>query len=46
MHNLDPFYHRLNQYNVAENPNSPYNGKEYNFDLYSENIYGYYIDPH
>lgn len=46
MHNIEPFYRWLNQYNVAEDTNSPYNGKEYNFDLYSENIYGYYIDPH
>jgi hypothetical protein len=24
---------------------SPFYGKEYNYDLYSENIYGYFIDP-
>jgi hypothetical protein len=46
MHNIEPFYRWLNVYNVAEDPQSPYDGKEYNFDLYSENIYGYYIDPH
>jgi len=46
MHNIEPYYNWLKYYNVAEDPNSPYDGKEYNFDLYSENIYGYYIDPH
>lgn len=46
MHNIEPFYRWLNLYNVSEDPNSPYDGKEYIFDLYSENIYGYYIDPH
>lgn len=46
MHTIEPFYRWLSAYNVAEDPNSPYDGKEYNFDLYSENIYGYYIDPH
>lgn len=46
MHNIEPYYSWLKYYNVAEDPNSPYEGKEYNFDLYSEHIYGYYIDPH
>ena len=46
MHEIEPYYQWLKFYNVAEDANSPYDGKEYNFDLYSENIYGYYIDPH
>lgn len=46
MHQIEPYYNWLKYYNVAEDPNSPYHGKEYNFDLYSETIYGYYIDPH
>ena len=46
MHDIEPYYNWLKYYNVAEDPNSPYDGKQYNFDLYSENIYGYYIDPH
>jgi len=46
MHNIEPYYNWLKYYNVAEDPNSPYDGKEYNFERYSENIYGYYIDPH
>lgn len=45
MHQIEP-YHNWNQYyDSSEDPNSPFYGKEYNYDLYSENIYGYYIDP-
>ena len=32
-------------YEVSEDKMSPYFGQEYNFDLYSEEIYGYFIDP-
>ncbi len=46
MHQIEPYYSWLKYYNTAEDPNSPFDGKEYNFDLYSETIYGYYIDPH
>ncbi|WP_339699907.1 hypothetical protein [uncultured Roseivirga sp.] len=46
MHTIEPHYGWLKYYNVAEDENSPYDGKSYNFDLYSETIYGYYIDPH
>lgn len=39
-------YERWNQYyNSSYDDRSPFAGKEYNYDLYSENIYGYYIDP-
>ncbi|MEQ9403660.1 MAG: hypothetical protein RIM99_08760 [Cyclobacteriaceae bacterium] len=39
-------YERWNQYyNSSYDEKSPFVGKEYNYDLYSENIYGYYIDP-
>ena len=45
MHTLTP-YERWNQYyNSSYDDRSPFAGKEYNYDLYSENIYGYYIDP-
>lgn len=46
MHQIEPFYRWLKYYNVANDPNSPYEGKQYNHELYSETIYGYYIDPH
>lgn len=45
MHQIEPYYRWLTVYNPAEDDNSPFYGKEYNFDLYSDTIYGYYIDP-
>jgi hypothetical protein len=45
MHEIEPYYNWLNYYNPAEDQLSPFYGKEYNFDQYSETIYGYYIDP-
>jgi hypothetical protein len=30
---------------AEEDPRSPFFGKEYNYQQYSENIYGYFIDP-
>lgn len=45
MHKIMP-YERWNQYyNSSHDERSPFAGKEYNYELYSENIYGYYIDP-
>lgn len=45
MHQIEPYYSWLKYYDSSEDENSPFTGKEYNYDLYSENIYGYYIDP-
>jgi hypothetical protein len=45
MHTIEPYYNWLKYYNSAEDERSPFYGKEYNYDLYSETIYGYYIDP-
>ncbi|MFY0652095.1 MAG: hypothetical protein JXQ96_08690 [Cyclobacteriaceae bacterium] len=45
MHQIEPFYRWLKYYDPAKDPQSPFNGKEYNYELYSETIYGYYIDP-
>lgn len=45
MHHIEPFYRWLKYYDPSEDGRSPYFGKEYNYDLYSETIYGYYIDP-
>lgn len=45
MHNIEPFYNWDKYYDSTNDDQSPFYGKEYNFDLYSENIYGYYIDP-
>ena len=45
MHEIEPYYNWLNYYDSSEDENSPYFGKEYNYNLYSETIYNYYIDP-
>lgn len=45
MHTLQPFHRWLQYYDVADDVQSPFYGKEYNYDLYSDTIYGYYIDP-
>jgi hypothetical protein len=45
VHTITP-YERWNQYyNSSYDEKSPFAEKEYNYDLYTENIYGYYIDP-
>jgi hypothetical protein len=45
MHDIEPYYNWLKYYDVALDDRSPFYGKEYNHDVYSETIYGYYIDP-
>ncbi|MFY0601551.1 MAG: hypothetical protein JXR03_17885 [Cyclobacteriaceae bacterium] len=45
MHQIEPYYSWLKFYDSSEDPDSPFHGKEYNYDLYSDNIYGFYIDP-
>ena len=45
MHQIEPYYNWLKYYNSAEDDRSPFFGKQYNFDVYSEAIYGFYIDP-
>lgn len=45
MHEIEPFPNWLKYYDPATDGRSPFFGKEYNYDVYSENIYGYYIDP-
>ena len=45
MHTIEPYYRWLSQYDSTTDKKSPFRGKVYNYDLYSETIYGYYIDP-
>lgn len=45
MHQIEPFANWLKYYDSSQDSNSPFFGKEYNYDLYSETVYGYYIDP-
>lgn len=45
MHTIEPFANWLKYYDSSIDDQSPFYGKEYNYDLYTETIYGYYIDP-
>ncbi|MBT1698680.1 hypothetical protein KK083_17440 [Fulvivirgaceae bacterium PWU4] len=45
MHEIEPYYNWLNYYDSSRDDRSPFYGKQYNHDVYSETIYGYYIDP-
>ena len=45
MHEIEPYYNWLRYYDSSEDERSPFYGKEYNYDVYSERIYNYYIDP-
>ncbi len=45
MHNIEPYLGWLRYYDPANDEHTPFHGKEYNYNLYSETIYGYYIDP-
>ena len=45
MHEIEPYYAWLKYYDSAEDECSPFHGKQYNYDLYQDAIYNYYIDP-
>ncbi|HNP96430.1 MAG TPA: hypothetical protein PKJ63_12405 [Cyclobacteriaceae bacterium] len=45
MHEIEPHYNWLQYYDSSTDERSPFFGKEYNYDLYTDTIYGYYIDP-
>lgn len=45
MHEIEPYYSWLKYYDSSEDEYSPFHGKEYNYDLYTDVIYNYYIDP-
>ena len=45
MHQIEPFYNWLKYYDSSADERSPFFGKIYSYDCYSEKIYGYYIDP-
>lgn len=45
MHDIEPYHNWLKYYDPSKDQLSPFFGKEYNFDVYSDTIYGYYIDP-
>ncbi|NQW28854.1 MAG: hypothetical protein HQ474_13180 [Flammeovirgaceae bacterium] len=45
MHQIEPFYNWLKLYDSSKDIRSPFRGKSYDYNSYSETIYGYYIDP-
>ncbi len=45
MHEIEPYSNWLNYYNPSNDKRSPFYGKSYNYEQYSDTIYGYYIDP-
>jgi hypothetical protein len=45
MHEIEPYYSWLKYYDSSFDDRSPFFEKEYNYDLYKEQIYGYYIHP-
>ena len=45
MHKIEPYYYWYQYYESSEDERSPFFGKEYDYHLYSEEIYGYFIDP-
>lgn len=45
MHNIEPFYRWQKYYDSSVDKKSPFFGKEYNFELFTDTIYGYFISP-
>lgn len=45
MHDIEPFYSWQKYYSAKDDPKSPFYGVEYNFQEYTNDIYGYYIHP-
>jgi len=45
MHTIEPYANWLAYYDSSADERSPFFGKQYNYDVYTDTIYGYYIDP-
>jgi len=45
MHTIEPYHRWHKYYHPAQDERSPYFGKEYNYELYTNAIYNYFIDP-
>jgi hypothetical protein len=45
MHEIEPFYNWEKLYMASEDPLSPFHGRTYNMNQYTNDIYGYYIHP-
>lgn len=45
MHEIEPYHAWSKYYDAAKDRLSPFFGKNYNYEQFSDTIYGYYIDP-
>ena len=45
MHDIEPYHNWLKFYDSSSDSKSPFYGKQYNYELFTDNIYGYYINP-
>ena len=45
MHDIEPYYSWHKYYDSSKDEASPFFGKEYNYELYQDAIYNYFIDP-
>jgi hypothetical protein len=45
LHEIEPYYSWLKYYDSSQDEYSPFFGKQYNYDVYQDAIYNYYIDP-
>jgi hypothetical protein len=45
MHNIEPYSNWIKYYDSSFDERSPFFEKEYNYDLFKDTIYGYYIHP-
>ncbi len=45
MHTIEPFYNWEKAYQACRDMRSPFFGREYNTQYYTNDIYGYYIHP-
>ncbi len=45
MHEIEPYFNWVKYYDSAVDELSPFYGKEYNYDVYKDAIYNYFIDP-
>ncbi len=45
MHDIEPFYRWCGEYSAAEDPKSPFYGREYSEFVFSNTVYNYFIHP-
>ena len=45
MHDIEPYYHWLDNYTACEDERSPFYGREYDQFMFTQKIYNYYIHP-